>query len=186
MEKLKGKRIAILTEDGFEKVELTSPKKALEEEGAQVDIVSPQEKEVRSKEGDEWKESFPVDVQLEEANMADYDGLLIPGGVINPDKLRTNEKAIAFVRGFFENKKPVAAICHGPQVLIDAEVVEGRKLTSVQAIHKDLINAGALWEDQEVVTDQGLVTSRTPEDLPAFNRKIVEEYAEGKHKGQHA
>lgn len=186
MGKLEGKRIAVLTEDGFEKVELTSPKKALEDEGAQVDIVSPQDKEVRSKEGDEWKESFAVDVQLDDANIADYDGLLIPGGVINPDKLRVDEKAVSFVRGFFEAQKPVAAICHGPQVLIDAEVVEGRKLTSVKAIHRDLMNAGARWEDKEVVTDQGLVTSRTPEDLPAFNSKIIEEYAEGKHRGQHA
>ena len=186
MGKLKNKKIAILTEDGFEKIELTSPKDALEAVGAEVHIVSPKSDEVRSKEGDDWTETFPVDVVLDEAKADSYDGLLIPGGVINPDKLRTNKDAIRFVQSFFEAGKPVAAICHGPQVLIDAEVVEGRKMTSVGAIKKDLINAGAKWEDSKVVTDQGLVTSRTPDDLPAFNKKIVEEYVEGVHKGQHA
>ena len=186
MGKLEGKRIAILTEDGFEQIELTSPKEALEEAGAQVDIISPKENTVRSKKGDDWDQEYPVDINLSEAQVTNYDGLLIPGGVINPDKLRVNDKALSFVREFFTAGKPVAAICHGPQVLIDAEVVEGRKITSVAAIKKDLINAQALWEDSEVVTDQGLVTSRTPDDLPAFNRKIVEEFAEGKHDGQHA
>lgn len=185
MAKLEGRRIAILTEDGFEKIELTSPKEALEEAGAQVDIVSPQNEKVRSKKGDDWDEDFRVDIPLISANVENYDGLLIPGGVINPDKLRVNEDALTFVREFFSAGKPVAAICHGPQVLIDAEVVEGRKITSVGAIKKDLINAKALWEDSEVVTDQGLVTSRTPEDLPAFKKKIIEEFAEGIHKGQH-
>src|SRR5690606_7629805 len=186
MGKLDGKRIAALTEDGFEQIELISPKEALEQEGAQVDIVSPKENAVRSKVGDDWKEEYPVDVPLNNAKVDDYDGLLIPGGVVNPDKLRTNERALSFVQAFFEAGKPVAAICHGPQVLINAEVVEGRKLTSVGAIKMDLINAKAMWEDSEVVTDQGLVTSRTPEDLPAFNKKIIEEYAEGTHRGQHA
>lgn len=186
MGKLNGKRIAILTEDGFEQIELTSPKEALEEAGAQVDIVSPKDSSVRSKKGDDWDQEYPVDITLSSANAADYDGLLIPGGVINPDKLRVNQEALSFVKEFFSAGKPVAAICHGPQVLIDAEVVEGRKLTSVGAIKIDLINAKALWEDSEVVTDQGLVTSRTPDDLPAFNKKIVEEYAEGTHDGQHA
>jgi len=185
MGKLSGKRIAILTEDGFEQVELTSPKEALKTEGAQVDIVSPREKVVRSKKGDDWDKEYPVDIPLNQARVNDYDGLLIPGGVINPDKLRTNERALSFVRDFFAAGKPVAAICHGPQVLIDAEVVEGRKLTSVAAIKRDLMNAKAKWEDTQVVTDQGLVTSRTPDDLPAFNKKIVEEYAEGRHAGQH-
>ncbi|PRD48370.1 type 1 glutamine amidotransferase domain-containing protein [Sphingobacterium haloxyli] len=185
MGKLNGKRIAILTEDGFEQVELTSPKDALKNEGAQVDIVSPREKVVRSKKGDDWADEYSVDMPLNQARVDDYDGLLIPGGVINPDKLRTNKRALSFVRDFFQAGKPVAAICHGPQVLIDAEVVEGRKLTSVAAIKRDLINAKAHWEDSQVVTDQGLVTSRTPDDLPAFNQKIVEEYAEGKHSGQH-
>ena len=186
MGKLQEKRIAILTEDGFEQIELTSPKEALKSEGAQLDIISPQDKVVRSKKGDEWDQEYPVDIPLSQARVDDYDGLLIPGGVINPDKLRTNERALSFVREFFKAGKPVAAICHGPQVLIDAEVVEGRKITSVAAIKKDLVNAKALWEDSAVVTDQGLVTSRTPEDLPAFNKKIVEEFAEGKHRGQHA
>src|SRR5690606_28942466 len=130
MGKLNGKRIAILTEDGFEQIELTSPKEALKNEGAQVDIVSPREKVVRSKKGDEWDDEYAVDMPLNQARVDDYDGLLIPGGVINPDKLRTNERALSFVRDFFTAGKPVAAICHGPQVLIDAEVVEGRKLTS--------------------------------------------------------
>ncbi len=186
MERLHGRRIAALTADGFEQIELISPKEALEKEGAQVDIVSPETATVRSKVGDDWKEEYTVDVPLNDAKADDYDGLLIPGGVINPDKLRTNKQALSFVQAFFKAGKPVAAICHGPQVLIDAEVVEGRKLTSVAAIKKDLINAKALWEDTEVVTDQGLVTSRTPKDLPAFNKKIVEEYAEGRHRGQHA
>lgn len=186
MGKLTEKKIAILTEDGFEEIELTSPKEALEEAGATVHIVSPKNDVVRAKSGDEWKGDYKVDQPLDGASADDYDGLLIPGGVINPDKLRVNETALAFVKSFFDAGKPVSAICHGPQVLIDAEVVEGRKITSVGAIKKDLINAGAHWEDSEVVTDQGLVTSRTPDDLPAFNKKIVEEYAEGKHKGQHA
>lgn len=185
MAKLEGQRIAILTEDGFEKIELTSPKDALTDAGAQIDIISPKEDKVRSKQGDDWDEDFKVDIPLKDADVTNYDGLLIPGGVINPDKLRVNDEALSFVKAFFSAGKPVAAICHGPQVLIDAEVVEGRKITSVAAIKKDLINAKALWEDSEVVTDQGLVTSRTPEDLPAFNKKIVEEFAEGIHAGQH-
>ena len=186
MEKLQGKRIAILTEDGFEQIELTSPKEALEQAGAQVDIISPKSGYVRSKKGDEWDEKLPVDIPLDDAHANQYDGLMLPGGVINPDKLRVNSRALSFIRDFFSAGKPVAAICHGPQVLIDAQVVEGRKMTSVGAIKNDLINAKALWEDSEVVTDQGLVTSRTPNDLPAFNKKMVEEFAEGSHKGQHA
>lgn len=183
---LSERKIAILTEDGFEEVELTSPKQALLDAGAIVHVVSPKRGTVRAKAGDEWKGEYPVDKNLSETSAADYDGLLLPGGVVNPDKLRTNEEALSFVKDFFHAGKPVAAICHGPQVLIDAEVVEGRRVTSVAAIRKDLINAGALWEDSEVVTDEGLVTSRTPQDLPAFNSKIVEEFAEGKHEGQHA
>jgi len=183
---LSERKIAILTEDGFEEVELTSPKQALLQAGATVHIVSPKRGSVRAKEGDEWKGEYPVDKNLSEISANDYDGLLLPGGVVNPDKLRTNEEALSFVKDFFNAGKPVAAICHGPQILIDAEVVEGRKVTSVAAIRRDLINAGAQWEDSEVVTDEGLVTSRTPQDLPAFNSKIVEEFAEGKHEGQHA
>jgi len=130
--------------------------------------------------------SVDVDKTISEANADDYNGLLLPGGVINPDQLRINEDAIAFVKSFFEAGKPVAAICHGPQTLINADVVKGRKLTSVKNISQDLINSGADWSDEEVVVDQGLVTSRTPKDLPAFNDKIVEEFAEGVHEGQHA
>lgn len=185
-EELKGKRIAILTADGFEEIELTSPRDTMQMAGAITHIVSPNQDVVRSKKGDEWHLELEVDKPLDEASAADYDALLVPGGVISPDKLRTNEKALEFVREFFKQGKPVAAICHGPQVLIDAEVVEGRKLTSVNAIRKDLINAGSQWEDSEVVVDEGLVTSRTPDDLPAFNKKILEEFAEGKHAGQQA
>lgn len=175
--KLENLSVAILTEDGFEEIELTSPKEALEQEGAIVHIISPQEGTVRAKQGDEWSEEYTVDRNLDSADAADYHALLLPGGVINPDKLRTNDKALEFVRDFFDQGKPVAAICHGPQVLIDAEVVEGKELTSVAAIRKDLQNAGALWEDKEVVEDDGLITSRTPKDLPAFNEKIVEVFA---------
>lgn len=177
MAELKEHRVAILTEDGFEEIELTSPKDALELAGAIVHIISPQRQTVRSMAKGEWKADFPVDVPLDEAMPGDYDALLIPGGVINPDKLRTNEEALRFVQHFFESGKPVAAICHGPQVLINAVAVEGRSMTSVEAIKIDLVNAGANWQDSEVVVDRGLVTSRTPEDLPAFNTAIVEEFA---------
>ncbi len=174
---LRDKTIAILTEDGFEEIELTSPKDAMELAGATVHIVSPQQKEVRSKSGDEWNEKFPVDKSLDLARADQYDALLIPGGVINPDKLRTNEKALRFVRDFADAGKPIAAICHGPQVLIDADLVKHRKMTSVKAISKDLINAGSQWEDSEVVVDKGLITSRSPDDLPAFNKRIIEVFA---------
>jgi protease I len=183
---LNGKKIAILTADGFEQIELTSPKDAIELAGGLAYIVSPKSGKVKGKSGMEWADEFDVDQTLDQANPQEFDGLLIPGGVINPDTLRVNDKALSFVRAFFEAGKPVASICHGPQVLIDAEVVEGRQLTSVKNVRKDLINAGAHWEDQSVVVDQGLVTSRTPDDLPDFNRKMIEEFAEGKHSGQHA
>jgi protease I len=186
MEELTDRKVAILTADGFEEIELTSPRDALQLAGATTHIVSPNKDVVRAKKGYEWSLDFDVDVPLEHANPDDYAALLIPGGVINPDKLRVNEKALDFVSAFFKAGKPVAAICHGPQVLIDAEVVKGRKMTSVKNIRRDLINAGALWEDSAVVVDQGLVTSRTPDDLPDFNEKVIEEFAEGKHAGQHA
>src|SRR5690606_3643724 len=185
-DELREKKIAILTADGFEEVELTSPRDTMQMAGATTHIVSPNKESVRCKQGDEWHLDLTVDKPLDEANADDYDALLIPGGVFNPDKRRTNEKALEYVRAFFKQGKPVAAICHGPQVLIDAEVVEGRKMTSVRAIRKDLINAGALWEDSEVVVDGGLVTSRTPDDLPAFNSKVLEEFAEGRHAEQRA
>lgn len=174
MSKLSSKRIAILTEDGFEEVELTSPKEALEKEGARVDIVSPQKEKVRAKEGDEWTTDYKIDVNLSQAKVDDYDALILPGGVINPDKLRVNDEAITFVKSFFDKEKPVAAICHGPQLLINAKVVKDKKLTSVEAIKEDLINAGSKWEDVEVIYDNGLITSRVPKDLPAFNAKIIE------------
>ncbi len=185
-DELKDRKVAILTADGFEEIELTSPRDAMQMAGAITHIVSPNKDVVRAKKGNDWSLDFDVDVPLEEADPDDYGALLIPGGVINPDRLRVNEKVLDFVRAFFEAGKPVAAICHGPQVLIDAEVVAGRRMTSVKNISKDLINAGALWEDSTVVVDQGLVTSRTPDDLPDFNEKVIEEFAAGKHAGQHA
>jgi len=184
MQNLSGKRIAILVEDGFEQIELTSPKQALEQAGATTHIVSPKRDKVKGWEHTQWGQEFPVDVAIEQANASDYDALLLPGGVMNPDKLRTNKSAIQFVRSFFEQHKPVAAICHGPWVLVEADVVRGRKVTSYQSIQTDLKNAGANWVDQEVVVDQGLVTSRKPDDLPAFNQKLVEEVAEGQHERQ--
>lgn len=184
MQKLNGKKVAILVEDGFEQIELTSPKQALEEAGATTHIVSPKSGKVKGWEHTKWGQEFPVDVAIEQANAGEYDALLLPGGVMNPDKLRTNKQAVQFVRTFFDQKKPVAAICHGPWVLVEANVVNGRKMTSYHSIQTDLKNAGATWVDQEVVVDNGLVTSRNPDDLPAFNRKLVEEVAEGQHAGQ--
>lgn len=178
MNTLQNKKVAILTEDGFEEVELKSPLEALKNAGATVEIISPKKDKVRAKEGDEWSKDYPVDLSLSNANVEDYDALILPGGVINPDKLRVNDEAIDFVKSFFEKNKLVAAICHGPQVLINAEVVKGRKLTSVEAIKADLINAQSEWEDSEVVYDQNLITSRVPKDLPAFNKKIIEVLSE--------
>jgi deglycase len=183
-ERLSGKRIAILATEGFEQSELERPREALDEAGAETDIVSPEPGEIRAWNKDDFGDSFEVDVKLDDADAEDYDGLLLPGGVMNPDQLRMEPKAIAFVRAFFAAGKPVAAICHGPQVLIDAEVVRGRKLTSYPSIKRDLLNAGANWVDEEVVVDNGLVTSRKPDDIPAFNDKMVEEFAEGVHAGQ--
>ncbi len=182
MANLSNKKVAILTESGFEEVELTSPKKALEEAGATVHVISPQQGHVRGMNHHEWSAEVPVDVNIADAKAEDYDALMLPGGVFNPDQLRTNEHALRFIKDMFKEAKPVAAICHGPQSLIDAEVVKGRKLTSYHSVKKDLINAGANWVDEEVVVDMGLVTSRTPDDLAAFNEKMIEEIAEGSHK----
>ncbi len=179
--KLENKRIAILVENGFEQEELTSPRDALQENGARVEVVSPATGHVRAWKHTDWGEDFPVDRPLDEARASDYDALVLPGGVMNPDHLRMNETAVAFVREFFTEHKPVAAICHGPWTLIEAGVVKGRTLTSYPSLQRDLANAGAKWVDKEVVTDHGLVTSRRPDDLPAFNRKMVEEIAEGEH-----
>jgi protease I len=179
--KLEGKRVAILVEEGFEQIELTSPKEALEREGAKVSVVSPQKGKVKAWNTTKWGIKVKVDVPLASAKAEDYDALVLPGGVMNPDKLRRNEWALQFVKAFFDAGKPVAAICHGPWTLIDAGVASGRRVTSYASIQTDLKNGGATWVDEEVVVDNGLVTSRQPDDLPAFNAKMIEEIAEGGH-----
>ena len=184
--RLEGKKVAILVTDGFEQVEMTEPRKALEEAGAGTDLISPKEGKVKGWQHREWGDEFRVDVKLSDANPDDYDALVLPGGVMNPDKLRRNTQATDFVRAFFDAGKPVAAICHGPWTLIDAGVVKGREMTSYESIQMDLKNAGARWVDREVVVDDGLVTSRKPDDIPAFNRKMIEEFAEGIHRRQGA
>jgi protease I len=178
---LLNKRIAILAADGFEQVELQKPREALDEAGATTNIVSPSSREIQGMHHAEKGDKFQVDVPLKNANPEEYDGLMIPGGLLNPDTLRTDENALKFVRHFFDAGKPVAAICHAAWVLIDAGVVKGRKLTSWPAIKTDVRNAGGNWVDEEVVVDNGLVTSRKPDDIPAFNAKMIEEFAEGKH-----
>lgn len=175
------KKVAILATDGFEESELASPKKHIEEQGWTADIISIKSGSIKSWAEKDWGQEYKVDYTVSEVNASDYDALVLPGGVINPDKLRVNEEAISFVKEFFAAKKPVAAICHGPWTLINADVVKGREMTSYISIKQDLINAGAIWSDKEVVVDQGLVTSRDPNDLPAFNKKMVEEINEGKH-----
>lgn len=175
------KRIAILATDGFEESELKSPKEYLEDEGWTAEIVSLKAGKIKGWSDGNWSNEYEVSATLDNANPNDYDALMLPGGVINPDKLRIEDKAVTFVKAFFDAKKPVAAICHAPQLLINAGVLKGRKVTSYPSIKQDLINAGALWEDSEVVVDNGLVTSRNPNDLPAFNKKMVEEIKEGKH-----
>jgi len=181
MEKLKGKNVAILTENGFEEVELTSPKQALEEAGATVHIISPQKEKVRGWNHDHWSIELSVDKNISEANAGDYDALMLPGGVLNPDQLRRNAEAVEFAKDFLETGKPVAAICHGPQLLIETGLLEGREMTSYPSVQTDLKNAGANWHDKEVIVDNGLVTSRSPKDLNAFNKKMIEEIAEGIH-----
>lgn len=187
MEKqLNGKRVAILVANGFEQVELTGPKEALEDAGAETEIVSSVEKKVRGWEGEDedWGSKFKVDVPLAEANARNYDALLLPGGVMNPDKLRLQPQAIEFIRQFVNSGKPIGAICHGPWTLIEAGAVRGRRMTSYPSIKTDLMNAGANWVDEEVVVDNGIVTSRKPSDIPAFNRKLIEEIKEGVHARQ--
>lgn len=181
MATLSGKRVAILTDNGFEEVELTSPKKALEEAGAEVKIVSPQKEKVKAWDHDHWSIDLPVDINLEEARPEDFDALVLPGGVLNPDQLRQNKRAVEFAQQFLESGKPVAAICHGPQLLIETGLIEGRNMTSYPSLQTDLRNAGVLWVDKEVVSDNGLVTSRSPRDLEAFNKKAIEEIKEGLH-----
>ena len=176
---LNGKRVAILVTDGFEQVEMTEPRKALDEAGARTSIVSPAGNQVKGWEHTKWGETFPVDMPLDSANANDFDALLLPGGVMNPDKLRMQPKAVSFAKAFFDAGKPVAAICHGPWMLVEADVVRGRTVTSYPSIKTDLKNAGANWVDREVVEDNGLVTSRKPDDIPAFNRKMIEVFAAG-------
>ncbi len=177
MDHLKGKKIAILSSNGFEESELFEPKKALEENGAEVFIVSPEKGKIKAWNHGNWSKEIEVDVTVDKADANEYDALVLPGGVINPDKLRRSREAVNFTRRFFENNKLVASICHGPQLLIEAEVVRGRTLTSFFSIKKDLQNAGANWIDSEVVMDGGLITSRNPNDLKAFNQKLIEELA---------
>ena len=181
---LQGKKIAILATDMFEQVELVEPRKALEQAGATTELVSLAEGEIQGFNHYDKADTFPVDKTVEEANASDYDGLLLPGGVGNPDTLRMDENAVSFVRGFFDQGKPVAAICHGPWTLVEAGVARGRTLTSWPSLQTDVRNAGGTWVDEEVHVDQGLVTSRKPDDIPAFNAKMVEEFAEGRHEGQ--
>lgn len=176
-QQLQGKTIAILVNTGFEQIEMTSPRQHLEEAGAQTHIVSPQSDTVRGWQHTDWGDTFPVDVPLTEADPAQYSALMLPGGVLNADKLRTRPEAHTFVQAFFTSGKPVAAICHGPWTLIDAGVIQDRTITSSPAIKTDLQNAGAQWVDQEVVVDRGLVSSRRPPDLPAFNAAMVAEFA---------
>ena len=184
---LSSKRVAIIATDGFEDVELRKPLEALRDEGADVKIISlPGASSIRAWKDGDWAGTIDVDVTVDDAKVDDFDALVVPGGVINPDRLRRHEKAVSLVRDFFEAGKPVAAICHGPWLIAEAGAADGRKMTSFPSIKTDLKNAGAEWVDSEVVVDQGLVTSRSPDDLPAFIDKMLEEIAEGVHAGQHA
>jgi protease I len=179
--KLDGKEVAILVTDGFEQVEMTKPREALDEAGAETKIVSLKPGKIQGMHHADKADKFDVDLTLDEARPEKFDALLIPGGLMNPDALRSNEDALEFTRHFFREGKPVAAICHGPWVLIDAGVVRGRMLTSWPAIKTDVKNAGGKWVNEEVVVDNGLVTSRKPDDIQAFNKKMIEEFCEGRH-----
>ena len=184
--KLYKKKIAFLVTDGFEQVELTQPWNAIKDAGAEVVLVSLKSGMVQGFNHDEKADKFTVDRTVDEVSATEFNGLVLPGGVFNPDTLRVSKQAVGFVRDFFTQHKPVAAVCHGPWMLIEADVVRGRKVTSWPSLKTDLINAGATWVDEECVCDQGLVTSRNPHDLPAFCAKAIEEFAEGKHAGQFA
>ncbi|QDA60497.1 type 1 glutamine amidotransferase domain-containing protein [Hymenobacter jejuensis] len=180
-DKLKGKKIAIVATDGFEQVELTKPKKFLEDEGAEVDVISLKSGSIKGWDQTDWGDKVDVDKVITDVKASDYDALVLPGGQINPDKLRINKDVVNFATEFMRSGKVVAAICHGPWTLIETGLVEGKKMTSWPSLQTDLRNAGAHWEDSEVVVDKGLITSRKPEDIPAFNKKIVEEILEGSH-----
>lgn len=181
MSKLSNKKVAILSTNGFEEVELTGPKAALEEAGAEVHVIAPEAGTIKAWKEKNWGIDVKVDKVLQEADASDYDALVLPGGVMNPDKLRLEKDAVAFASGFFEQGKPIAAICHGPQTLIETGMLKGKEMTSYPSLKTDLENAGVNWVDRPVVVDHGLVTSRTPADLPAFNKKMIEEIAEGIH-----
>lgn len=181
--KLQGKKIAIVATDGFEQVELTEPKKALQEAGATVDVVSPNPGEIKGWNHTDWGEKVQVTKTLDQAKAADYDALVLPGGQINPDKLRIEPKAVAFVKEFVASGKPVGAICHGPWLLVEADVLKNKTLTSFHSIRTDVRNAGGHWVDEEVVTDGNLTTSRKPDDIPAFNQKLIEQISQYKPSG---
>lgn len=185
MTDLRGLKVAILATDGFEQDELLKPRKALDEAGAKTTVVSPRPDKIRAWRHTEWAEPTQVDRQLEKADPNDYDALLLPGGVMNPDKLRMEPKAVQFVKAFFDSNRPVAAICHGPWMLVEAGVARGRKIASWPSIKTDLRNAGAEWRDEEAVTDRNLVSARKPDDIPAFNRAMIELFSHA-HGAQHA
>jgi protease I len=179
--KLSGKRVAILATDGVEQVELTEPRKALEEAGAKTTLISPRSGKIKGWQHDHWGDELDVDLELGSANPNDFDALMLPGGVMNPDHLRQDKRAVDFVKQMFQSGKPIAAICHGPWLLVEAGCVRDRTVTSWPSLQTDIRNAGGDWVDREVVTDEGLVTSRKPDDIPAFNRKMIEEIGEGLH-----
>jgi protease I len=185
-QELRGRKVAILVEDGFEQVELTEPRQALIEAGAEAHVISPRPDNVRGWNHREWGDEIRVDVRLEQARPEEYHALLLPGGVMNPDRLRMNAEAVSFVKSFMNERKPVAVICHGPWTLVEADAVRGRRITSWPSLRTDLENAGAEWVDEAVVVDQGLVSSRKPDDIPAFNARMIEEFREGRHLGQRA
>lgn len=178
---LQGKTIAILASDGVEQVELTKPRTALEQAGANVELISIQDGQIQGMNHIDKGETFPVDHTVDEVNAESYDGLMLPGGAVNPDNLRQNEQAVRFVREFYDTGKPIAAICHAPWLLVEADIARDLTITSWPSLKTDVRNAGGTWVDQEVVTDQGVVTSRKPDDIPAFSKKMVEEFQEGRH-----
>lgn len=187
MAELKGLIVAILVADGFEQSEMTEPRKALDQAGASTVLISPAEgAQVRGWQHKDWGDGFPVEEMLDQARPESYDALLLPGGVMNPDKLRMNPLAVTFVKGFFDAGKPVAAICHGPWTVLEAGAAKGRRMTSWPSLKTDLLNAGAEWVDQEVVESKGLVTSRKPDDIPAFNREMIKLFAKARDGGRSA